>query len=366
MADLQVARKTLVIDADAHVVETEHTWDFMDKTEERYRPALTAPPDKPDQKFWSIGGRRRGFRFNALTAGGQRADRSGRRVDLPEAVREMDDVAARLAVMDETGIDVQVCHNTLWIEPVTEEQEVDLALTRSWNRWLAEIWSRGEGRIRWTCVVPTTDLDEAMRQAEYAKANGAVGVCLRPIEGNRLITDPYFFPIFEAAQDLDLPITVHIANSNEPLLDLVRQAGGGFAMFRVPAVIACYSVLMNNMAVRFPRLRWGFIEASAQWLPWIASEVKHRNMIGRSGEGAAIERNPLQGSNIYVTCQNEDDIPYLLKEGFEENLVIGTDFGHFDASSDVDAISKFIRNNSISADAKEKILYNNPKALYNI
>src|SRR5712691_11471684 len=177
------SERTLVIDADAHVVETEHTWDFMDKAEEKFRPVLTGTPDNPNQKFWSVGGRRRGFRFNALTAGGQRADRSGRRVDLPEAVREMDDVSARLAVMNETSIDIQVCHNTLWIEPVTEDPELDLALTRSWNRWLAEIWGRGENRIRWTCVVPTTNLEEAVRQMEYSKENGAAGVCLRPIEG---------------------------------------------------------------------------------------------------------------------------------------------------------------------------------------
>ena len=30
--------KNPVIDADAHVVECAHTWDFMDKSEEKYRP----------------------------------------------------------------------------------------------------------------------------------------------------------------------------------------------------------------------------------------------------------------------------------------------------------------------------------------
>ena len=28
------------IDSDAHVVETDHTWDFMDPSEEKYRPQL--------------------------------------------------------------------------------------------------------------------------------------------------------------------------------------------------------------------------------------------------------------------------------------------------------------------------------------
>ena len=65
-----------------------------------------------------------------------------------------------------------------------------------------------------------------------------------------------------------------------------------------------------------------------------------------------------------MTCQNEDDIPYLIKQGFLDSLVIGTDFGHFDASSDVDAINKFQQNELISDAEKEAILYTNPKALY--
>ena len=31
------------IDADAHVVESEHTWDYMDPAERKYRPVLVAP-----------------------------------------------------------------------------------------------------------------------------------------------------------------------------------------------------------------------------------------------------------------------------------------------------------------------------------
>ena len=31
---------TTTIDSDAHVVETDHTWDFMDPSEEKYRPQL--------------------------------------------------------------------------------------------------------------------------------------------------------------------------------------------------------------------------------------------------------------------------------------------------------------------------------------
>ena len=34
----------ITIDADAHVVETEHTWDFMDKSDQKYRPQVVSTP----------------------------------------------------------------------------------------------------------------------------------------------------------------------------------------------------------------------------------------------------------------------------------------------------------------------------------
>jgi len=69
---------------------------------------------------------------------------------------------------------------------------------------------------------------------------------------------------------------------------------------------------------------------------------------------------------IYVTCQTEDDVPYLLKEGAGDTLMIGTDYGHFDPSSDNDAIATFIATAGIEQDAMNKILYDNPKRLYGL
>jgi predicted TIM-barrel fold metal-dependent hydrolase len=53
-------------------------------------------------------------------------------------------------------------------------------------------------------------LDEAVLQMRYAKEHGAVAVCMRPLEGHRLLTDRYFYPIYEEASRLDLAIAIDI------------------------------------------------------------------------------------------------------------------------------------------------------------
>ena len=51
--------KTMVIDADAHVVECERTWDFMDPSESKYRPVLIDLPGETRLQYWLIDGKLR-------------------------------------------------------------------------------------------------------------------------------------------------------------------------------------------------------------------------------------------------------------------------------------------------------------------
>ena len=55
--------KTDVIDADAHVVENEHVWDYLDAGERKYRPVLVADPDNPQHQHWVLDGEDIGPKF---------------------------------------------------------------------------------------------------------------------------------------------------------------------------------------------------------------------------------------------------------------------------------------------------------------
>ena len=78
-----------------------------------------------------------------------------------------------LGVMDELGIDIQVLHNTFWIEQVTTRAQAEVAICRSWNRWLADISKKSQGRLFYSCVVPAMDIGEAIAEIKFARENGA-------------------------------------------------------------------------------------------------------------------------------------------------------------------------------------------------
>jgi predicted TIM-barrel fold metal-dependent hydrolase len=356
--------ETAIIDADAHVLETDRTWDYLEPEDQKYRPVSITTPD--GQRYWMINGRIGGLRFAALSEKQLEAksEKTGRLINAPQAAVEVDDVALRLEGMDQLGVDIQVLHNSLWIEAVTDVPEIERALCHSWNRWMGDVQAQGQNRIFWTCVVPVFDTDAALEEMRWSKEHGAVAVCLRPFEGDLIITDPQFYPIFEEAVRLDMAIAVHIANGNADLTRLLKtryNSTGGWAAFRIPTVTATMAVLSAPVTQDFPTLRWGIIEASASWVPWLCREIERRTGIPNTPES-----NPFVAHNMYVTAQYDDDIAYVTKAVGEHVLMIGTDFGHTDASSEYDALMKLRDSSEISDSVKRRMLTENPAKLYGL
>ncbi len=366
---VEKAGKTMIIDADAHVVESAHTWDYMDPSDKQYRPVPLETSQESGMKlqFWVIDGKVRGFRFPAFSAAEleKRSQQVGRKFADAQESRELGNVDLRLEHMDQSGVDIQVLHNTMFIESATDRAAVEVALSKSWNRWLADIWRQGKGRLRWSCMAPTLSLTDALDQIRFAKENGACAVLMRPVEGNRLLADTYFYPIYDEASRLDMAIAVHIANGNPWLCDLYRHqvsVASTLHRFRVPTVAAFNDVLLSEIPRVFPKLRWGFIEASSQWLPWVLLEAKKRfKTLGRQWPD-----NFVRQYRMFVTCENSDDLPYIIREAGEDCLVIGTDYGHTDISSDIDAIKIFKTRTDLTPEVKQKILSDNARALYGL
>jgi microsomal dipeptidase-like Zn-dependent dipeptidase len=74
--------------------------------------------------------------------------------------------------------------------------------------------------------------------------------------------------------------------------------------------------------------------------------------------------NPMKEYRQYVSCQTDDDVDYILKYSGEDNLVIGTDYGHNDQSTEIEALRNLKRKGSITGQQYEKITYHNPKQLF--
>src|SRR2546430_2665234 len=115
------------IDVDAHIDETDATWDYLGPGEERFRPLTfdpgmaTLPGDSRPHRLWLIDGEPQARRW-----------RDDARTGTVEATRELVDIQGRLRQMDELRIDIQVIYPTMFLSAVTARPDVELALMRSY------------------------------------------------------------------------------------------------------------------------------------------------------------------------------------------------------------------------------------------
>ena len=104
-----------IIDADAHVIEIDQTWEYMDPSERHYKPGTAYQTLESGEvmKYWVIDGR--AIR-TAWPGGGPRGEFGVfiGNVALPTDSKFMLDVQARIAHMDELGTDLQVLFPSMW------------------------------------------------------------------------------------------------------------------------------------------------------------------------------------------------------------------------------------------------------------
>jgi predicted TIM-barrel fold metal-dependent hydrolase len=347
------------IDADAHVIETVQTWSYLQGDDRRFAPQLMTQTFGEDllsnegsavRDFWVIEGRAFGKDRNVGT-------------NTPQESREMLSIQARLAHMDDLGIEIQVLYPTLFLRPVVQDAQRERALCQSYNRWLGDLWRRGSGRLRWVAKPPLRLLERTpsavKEELAWAKENGACGIFMRGLECERALGDSYFYPLWEIAAQLDLPVCVHSANGSFLHHDFFNE-DTTFTKFKLAVVGAFHTLLEKQIPSKFPSVRWGFVEVSAQWVPYVLNDLADRFR----RKGRSFPAHALAANNMWVACENTDDLPYVLSHTGEDRLMIGTDYGHHDPSTELNAVHLLRNDKRIGPAVIGKILEENPRKFY--
>jgi predicted TIM-barrel fold metal-dependent hydrolase len=343
------------IDSDAHVIENMDTWGYVE--DERFLPLIVKQEagatrlnteGKKKSEFWVVESRL----F-------ERDQNLGSGISLES--REMKKVESRIKHMDELEVDFQILYPTLLLRPIADNAPLELALAKSYNRWLAAIWKQGGGRLRWVAVPPLLSLDKARDELLFAKEHGACGIFMRAMECEKPQTDPYFHPLYELAGELDMAICFHLGVGSFAVHELYDK-DTTFTKFKLPTIAVFHTLILGGVPALFPKVRWAIVEASANWIPYLVHDLRAR--LKRRGKRAP--DNLLAANRIYVTCEVTDDLPYILPVAGEDNLIIGTDYGHSDSSTEIEALRLLREDNRIGPRVVDKILWDNPRMLYGL
>ncbi|MEV8517650.1 amidohydrolase family protein [Dactylosporangium sp. NPDC051484] len=370
------------IDVDSHALEVPATWDYLDPKEEHFRPQVltfeagsvirlgarannTALPRTPSQ-LWTAGDTWARY----TPAHGAMSPH----VNMYDAgMLDLTDPAARVEALDALGIDVQVIFSTFFIGAELDNPLEEAALTRSYNRWVGESLSGYTDRLKWVVRPPLRLMDRALQELEYAANHGAAGIHLRGIEHGYYLCDPYFFPLYEKAQDLNLAIVVHNGATIRkgpatPIGNFTPHPPALMGQL-VNLMYAFHAVLSSDIPERFPRLRWGFIEGGATFtLPVMHQHARRDMSIGVTPflDAKPVHPEDIERMNVFVAVETDEDVPYLANALGEQSLIVGTDFGHNDLGTELGAHQTILERQDVRDSLAQKIVNDNGRALYDI
>jgi predicted TIM-barrel fold metal-dependent hydrolase len=335
------------------------------------RPVLAKIPDDTwygdRNAFWLIDGEifpkpAGKASFSLITPSAQKKE-SGRG-DIHLAVRELTDPAARLRDMDKIGVAVQVIYPTLFLVYLTDDAKLEVALCRAYNRFVADACAQASDRLKWVVILPLRDRETSLEEMKWAKDRGAVGVFFRGMEGNLTLDNPYFEPIYAQAEKLNLTLCIHTGSGSRHLMQLFDvERNHTFAHNRVLPVVAFRDLVANRIPEQFPKLRFGFIEAAASWVPYIW------HVLRRSVRPDFKTKNPqdlFHEYRFWIACEADEELPHLLRYIGEDHIVIGSDYGHNDPSKEPEFVKNMRAREDVAPNVTEKILSDNARRLYGL
>jgi len=292
------------------------------------------------------------------------------------ASMELDDIAARLKLMDDEDIAIQVIYTTLFLAyPLTKNVPLATAMTASYNRWMGQRLA-GQARIKWSAVVNLDDIPGAMKQVREAKKLGAVSVMVLGTAGDDMLDHPRLDPFYAALCEENIALGVHVGWSCPSVNNLYSHIyPSGVIAFHVPLLMAFTALVSGGVLDRFPQLKVVFLEAGCQWVPFIIERIHHRFKNQGSTlrkflpQTAPIQKLPvmdyIKRGNIYFSTEVEDEIlPNVLNLVGESQVIFGSDMPHGDRDRCAAAILQ--KRTDISESAKESILEKNPAKLYGL
>ena len=126
---------------------------------------------------------------------------------------------------------------------------------------------------------------------------------------------------------------------------------------------AFHTIVAGGIPERFPKLKMGFLEVSAQWLPYALTDLYKRPYVKEQG----FNRNELLAkSRIWGRVRDYRRPALRHRERRRGPPGGGTDYGHADSATELLAIDGVANDPRLSPEVKAKIVGENARALYNL
>jgi len=215
------------------------------------------------------------------------------------------------------------------------------AIFRTYNDWLAEFCQAYPDRLRGIAMVSVDDVGEGIKELQRAAKLGLAGamIAVYPLPG-RSYSLPDYEPFWAAAQDLDMPISLHTATQRPgpylPTLDNSSQTATQRANIDFWVRCSLSDIIYAGVFERYPKLQVVAVEFELAWIPYFLRMLDYV-YIERQQQATYRFKDQMLPSdffhrNVYLSFQ-EDELGIQLRHliGVDQ-LMWGSDYPHAEST----------------------------------
>jgi hypothetical protein len=204
------------------------------------------------------------------------------------------------------------------------------------------------------------------------KELGIIGFEILPVGLPLALGDSFFDPVYAAAEKCGAVLGIHGTRSWSR--ELGAEGLNTFAevhayAFTAGILLQFTSMICQGVPIRFPKLRFAFLEIGATWLPYYLDRLDEHWEKRAEIEMPLLREKPsdlVRKSQVYFSIEpGESQLPQTIDYVGADHFLYASDIPHWDC--EFPGNLQHLRNHSTLTDeVKEKILYRNAKRLFNL
>lgn len=280
------------------------------------------------------------------------------------------DPKQRLLDQDRDGIGGEVIYPSLGMFLCGhKDADYKSALFAAYNEWLAEFCSYAPDRLYGLGQTAVASPEAAIDDLRQIKTLGLRGVMLPGYPEKDDYDSRIYDPLWEAAVDLDLPLSIHVLTYKDGLGKPRGSKMNTFISVMRGNQDFIGTLLFGGVFERFPKLKVVCAEADAGWVPHYMSRIDHA--VERTPHwlgDVKLSRKPSEyfWDNIYLTFQ-DDDVAFKMRHLLNiDHLMWANDFPHLDATWPYSQGMLAEQTADLDRNEKTKVLHDNVATLYGL
>lgn len=272
------------------------------------------------------------------------------------------DIQAKLDAMDKAGISTQVLSIII---PGAEILDIQTGndIARLVNDEMAEVVSKYSNRFLALTTLPLRDTDASLKELERATSDlGFRGIMFFSNINGMPLSDQSLWPIYEAAQDLDLPIFIH--PTRPVMVEEVKEYGlESIVGYMFDTSLAALKMVFSGVFERYPNLKVVLPHAGST-LPYLLGRIDYQSGIipGSRKELSMAPSNYIKKLYSDTVCMSGKALHFAYDIFGPERLLFATDFPYCEMEPTV----QLVRNMDIPDEHKVNIFHKNAEKLLKI